>query len=201
MTIVSIRLAGVLTLLAMVGGCTSVDVPPKTIELEYASTPKMSHRAKRKVLAENESADDFTATELWARASLPSDAPCLWVVDGRTRTEYYGWSFPKEQILDWLGEGIAYRLSAVAVPAEAVPAGEPYIHLLKAYIKHVSTTMTSVAVIEVSDGTDIEVFRGNETRLNWGGSDKEFSRILSIALDDALSNIADAPDGLSTCSG
>lgn len=115
---------------------------------------------------------------------------CVFVWDARLRTEAHGWSLPKSQLQDWLVDGIEARTGIKVVYSLTQPAEPPYITLKRAYIKHIATSMAGVAVLAAYTVDDTTNSRGNMTRLNWGGSSEEFSRVLSQALNKAIAQVS-----------
>ena len=111
---------------------------------------------------------------------------CIQVVDERKRFVLHGWLLPKSQIRDWLIEGIESRLGVPVSYYSERPDSGNYLALETLYIKNVSTTITGVTVLRVHGSETSLAFRGNQTRMNWGGSDREFSRLLSQSLDAAI---------------
>lgn len=118
-----------------------------------------------------------------------SDGMCIRIVDARSRTVAEGWSFPRDQVRDWLVEGLQSRLGVVAEYTEEAPESGGYLSLDRLYIKHIATTMAGVTVLRAHGSETSRAVRGNMTRMNWNGTSREFSRVLSQSLDDAIAKL------------
>ena len=118
-----------------------------------------------------------------------SDGMCIRVVDTRKRTVAEGWSFPRDQVRDWLIEGLESRLGVVAEFTEEAPEEGGYLSLERLYIKHIATSMAGVTVLRAHGSETSRAVRGNMTRMNWNGTSREFSRVLSQSLDDAIAKL------------
>ena len=114
---------------------------------------------------------------------------CLRVVDERRRTKAEGWSLPKEQIRGWLVSGIESRLGITVEYSEEAPTSGAYLALERLYIKHIATSMAGVTVLRAYGSEASRAVRGNMTRMNWNGTSREFSRLLSQSLDDAIAKL------------
>lgn len=126
------------------------------------------------------------ANALLPEASDPRKSHCLFIVDARERTSTSGWSFPRDMIGPWFLGGVQARLGLETHLLPAAPAEGPYLALDNVYIKHIATSMSGVTILRAHDRESSNAYRGNQTRLNWNGTDREFSRILSQSLDSAL---------------
>ena len=122
-----------------------------------------------------------------ASASTPIRDSCVPVTDERRRTTSENWSFPDDQVARWLRGGIEQRFGRGSIRAERGRPGAVALQTL--YIKQVDTTMSGVVVLAVDDGAGPRRARGNVTRMNWMGTDREYSRLLSDALDEALGRL------------
>lgn len=119
----------------------------------------------------------------------PSDGLCLRVVDTRLRTEAEGWSFPREQIQTWLVDGLSARLGMAIEYSDQAPDAGGYVALERLYLRHIATSMAGVAVLRAHGTEASRTVRGNRTRLNWNGTSTEISRVLSQALDNAITKL------------
>lgn len=120
--------------------------------------------------------------------SNPEDA-CIRIVDERQRTVAENWSLPREQIRDWLVEGIQSRLGLTAEYTDESPAAGGYLALESLYIRRISTTMTAVTVLRAYGSERSRAVRGNSTLSNTAASDRATSRVLSASLDDAMKKL------------
>lgn len=165
------RLTGWLIATVFIGGCVTPEL--KTAEIGYYSqSPPV----------------EFGTAAKMARLE-PGSTGCLRVTDSRLRTQAQGWSFPPEQIRPWLIEGLRARLGVDIVWLDQAPDEGPYIALETLYIKHIATSMAGVTVLRAHGGATSRAVRGNMTRMNWNGTDREFSRVLSQSLDDAVAKL------------
>ncbi|MDH5620157.1 MAG: hypothetical protein OEZ11_16210 [Gammaproteobacteria bacterium] len=161
-----------LAVLTMLGGCVSgAPAEPEPIKLEYLG-------------------DDNTA--------LTDDAPCIWVEDRRSRQAFYGVTVPSADALSFMSDGITSRLRAKTRATDTVPGRGLLISLLKAYINPNGTTLSAVVAIKVTWGERESVYRGQVVQTNWWGAEREISRTMSAALDEALLKI-NFPVTTSTC--
>ncbi len=115
---------------------------------------------------------------------------CVWIVDSRSRDNFHGYVIPSDALLEWLGDGVEAELNTSAVPRGEAPEDDAYISVEKAYMSHLSTSISGVVVLEVGDGVNSRAVRGRVTRMNWWGAKSEYSSLMSDALDDALLNVA-----------
>lgn len=118
---------------------------------------------------------------------------CVYAHDARARTLVGGWSLPRDLLRPWLTDGLAARLGVPVIYVAQPPERGPYIALERVYIRHMATSMAGITVLRVHDGGVAEAYRGNETKVNWWGSDAEFSSLLSHSLDKAAVQIPAEP--------
>ena len=163
------RSPAVLVFAVLLSGCVTNEL--KTADISYYS--------------KTEAVSEGTAAQL-ARVD---DGGCVRLIDSRLRTQSQGWSFPREQIQPWLIDGIASRLGVDVEWLDAEPDTGPYLALETLYIKHIATSMAGVVVLRAHGTSDSRAVRGNMTRMNWNGTDREYSRVLSQALDDAVGKL------------
>lgn len=114
------------------------------------------------------------------------EGSCIRVVDERKRTVVQGWSLPKEQIRNWLVKGIESRLGVEVQYLDEPPSSGGYLALETLYIKHIADTMAGVTVLRAYGTETSRAVRGNKTRMNWNGTNREYSRLLSQSLDAAI---------------
>ncbi|MEM1261352.1 MAG: hypothetical protein AAGH76_03070 [Pseudomonadota bacterium] len=162
--------SGLIAAAVSLGGCVSTEL--KTADISYYSK-----------------AEEVAAGTGAQLARVITERACVRLIDERIRTEAQGWSFPREQIKTWFTEGITARLGVETVWLERAPAQGPYLALETLYIKHIATSMAGVVVLRAHGFEDSRAVRGNMTRMNWNGTDREFSRVLSQALDEAISKL------------
>ncbi|MEM8816922.1 MAG: hypothetical protein AAGE85_13935 [Pseudomonadota bacterium] len=162
--------SAILAACALIAGCAA-EPKLRTAEIQYYS--EQAPVAAGKALA-HAGIDDS------------AEETCIRVVDQRRRTVAQGWSLPKEQIRDWLSEGIESRLGVSVRYSDQPPDTGPYVALETLYIKHISTSMAGVTVLRVYGTESSRAVRGNKTRMNWNGTSREFSRLLSQSLDAAI---------------
>lgn len=157
----------------LLGGCAAQDgVPDAMVPDYYAGHKEREHR-------------EMTG--------------CVWIIDERSREEFYGYRLTSADALSWLKDGVEARLGRVAIPRDDVPDDDIYISIKRAYMSHVATSISGIVVLEVGNGVESETFRGRETRANWWGTDAEYSMLLSDALDEALKHVAAIDNGSLTC--
>jgi hypothetical protein len=116
---------------------------------------------------------------------------CVWVVDHRAREDFHGYRMPSKQTMEWFVDGVEAELGVAAIVRDDIPADDTYIALDRAYMNHVTTSISGIVVIEVGDSASVDTIRGRSTRTNWWGSKEEYSRLMSRALKDALYEIGD----------
>lgn len=154
-----------LILAGLLAGCASQDSSPHPISLRY----------------------HYTET---AQARAPDlSGPCVWIADARRRETFAGVIMPRDEVITWLRDGVEANLELAAAPIRDQALTSPYILLTKAYINGIATSISGIVVLRVHDGSKTHVVRGRATRLNWWGSNAEYSNLLSDALDDALFNL------------
>ena len=175
---------------AFLYGCSSYDGLYRNIDLKYFSPDANRNKPVR--------AESTLKTELASQVSRPQekqleylqeDTKCVWVVDARPREEVYGFLISRSAIQEWVANGIAEKLGIEAAITFTAPEDDSYLKILKAYIRPIATSISAMVVIEVSNEASSEIVREQFTRTNWNGSDEEFSRLLSQALNGALYKI------------
>ncbi len=153
-------------------GCAS-ERKLRTADIHYYSAQEPATDSASAALARIAHLDDLAGT-------------CIRVVDERRRTVVQGWSLPREQIRDWLVRGIESRLGIEVQYLDEPPSSGSYLALETLYIKHIADTMAGVTVLRAHGTETSRAVRGNRTRLNWNGTSREFSRLLSQSLDAAI---------------
>lgn len=152
-----------------------------------ATEPKLN-TADIQYYSKHEPVSSKTSVAL-AKLTDTEATTCIRVIDNRTRTATQGWDFPRPQVKDWLIEGLESRLGVTVVFSANDDPLPPYLALETLYIKHIATTMAGVTVLRAYGETESLAFRGNMTRLNWNGTNREYSRVLSQSLDAAIAKL------------
>ncbi len=126
------------------------------------------------------------------------ERPCIWVSDERRQTSFYGYDISRSDVTDWLSADFGHRFAANTEVATQASRKGMHIMVTRAYVNPHAQVLTGVVVLRVVWGANDQIYRGQETRTNWWGTDNELQRDMSNALDKALGQIT-LPMALSTC--
>ena len=125
---------------------------------------------------------------------------CLDFIDSRSNTTSWYKDLSTDDARLWVDTALA-RISnnVVSLGGSKEPehtAGLS-IELQKAYVKHMTTSMSGVVVFTLKSPDYTGVFRGQAVKNNWWGATSEFEAVLNEALHQALSKVFDDVDATS----
>ena len=124
--------------------------------------------------------------------------PCVWIEDQRRQTSFYGYDISSSDTTSWLQAGVLNQFGAKALVGDVRNNKGMHLAVTRAYVNPGAYALTGVVVLRATWGENDQVYRGQETRTNWWGSDKELQNVLTVALDNALGKVT-LPVGKSRC--
>lgn len=119
---------------------------------------------------------------------------CLWVIDERQSSTAHFKDISSETVKNWIAEGIHSHFPEILVSTGDPPTEQhPRIEVRRAYVNHLSTSISGVVQLATFDNGDMAYHRGQHTAVNWWSRKGEFKAILNRALNDLLSKIEYLP--------
>ena len=118
-----------------------------------------------------------------------ANSACLNFVDNRKDTTSWYKDLSSEDAEAWVDIALK-KISSDSLSLSEVPADSQASFVVhKAYVKHMSTSISGVVVITIAKEDFKKVYRGQKVRGNMFGATSEYESLLDAALGEALTKV------------